>query len=81
MRRNLSVVVLISQLEKSQPPQLFSPVHTALRTSEVGINVGSTDFERRLHFRSCRLPCGAYGPWFGLPDVASSIAVCVSSRP
>ena len=30
-------------------------------------NVSSTDFERRLHFRSFRLPCGAHGPWSGPP--------------
>ena len=42
--------------------EFTSPIDREWPTSEVRINVCSTDFERRLHFGSFRLPCGAYGP-------------------
>ena len=42
--------------------EFTSPIDREKRTSDVRINVGSTDFEHQLHFGSFRLPCGAYGP-------------------
>ena len=45
--------------------EFTSPIDREYRTSEVRINVCSTDLEHRLHFGSFRLPCGAYGPQHG----------------
>ena len=49
--------------------ELTSPIDREERTSEVRINVCSTDFEHWLHFGSFRLTCGAYGPWREIHNV------------